>query len=104
MSDYNKCPICNEYHWTNDPCGEKFSVYHEDYFDDEPKTIHASSFNDAALKYAKYYNGDCSDHPLLNDTIQIKVVNSTGVALFFEVGAEPDIYYSSTQIESLDKK
>lgn len=100
MSDYNLCPICKEYHWTNESCGEKFSIYHKEYFDDEPKTIYGSSFKDAALKYAKYYNRD--DYPLMNETIQIKVVDSKGVSLFFNVGAEPDIFYTSVQIDSLD--
>ena len=99
MSDFNRCAECGEWHWHNEKCAPEYYVYHEDYMGDEAKSVRAYSHEDAALKYGEYYNQD--GYPLMDDTIQVKV-EKDGEIKFFEVGAEPDIHYSSNEIEKLD--
>jgi hypothetical protein len=96
MNDFKKCDNCHDWHWTNESCKPEYLVYYEDYMGDEPKLIHALSHNDAALKFAQYYNTR-TDYSLINDSIDVKV-EKDGIIKFFNIGAEPDIYYSSTEI------
>ena len=96
--NFKKCEICKEWHWTNEKCAPEYFVYHEDYMGDEAKSIRAYDHENAALKYGQYYNKE--DYPLMNDTIQVKVVDKDGVIKFFEVGAEPDIHYTSKEIDT----
>ncbi len=100
MRDYKKCEVCKDWHWTDRKCAPEYFVYHEDYMGDEPKSMRAHSHEDAAIKYGEYYNED--DYYLMNSTIQVKVIDVGGVIKFFEVGAEPDINYSSKEIDTLD--
>lgn len=100
MKDFKRCDVCKEWHWTNEKCDPEYLIYHEEYLSDEGKSVRANSHEDAALKYGQYYNQD--DYPLMNDTIQVKVKDKDGVIKFFEVGAEPDIHYSSKEIDMLD--
>jgi hypothetical protein len=74
-------------------------VYHEDYMGDEPKSVRAFDHEDAAIKYGQWYNQD--DYDLMNETIQVKV-EKDGEIKFFEVGVEPDIHYTSKEIDKLD--
>ena len=97
MRSYSKCEICNEWHWDSKKCLPEYLVYHEDYLGDESKTVRASSHENAAIKYAEYYNQD--DYPLMNDIIEIRV-EKDGIVKFFKVGAEPDVHYYSEEIES----
>lgn len=98
-NNFKKCKLCNDWHWTNSECPPEYFVYHEDYMGDECKPVRANSHEDAALKYAEYYNQD--DYELMNETIEVKVVDLDGVVKFFVVGAEPDIHYSSQEINTL---
>ena len=101
MRDYKKCEICKEWHWTNDRCLPEYFVYHEEYMGDEAKSIRASGHESAALKYGEYYNRD-GDYCLMDgSTIKVKV-EKDNVIKFFEIGAEPDIHYTSNEINSLD--
>lgn len=99
MKNYEKCNNCKEYHWSDQACDPAYNVYHEDYMGDEPKVIRATSHKEAARGYAQYYNDD-DDYPLMNDTIEVKV-EKDGEIKFFTVGAEPDIHYTSSEIEKL---
>ena len=100
MRNYRKCNTCNEYHWTNEPCAPIYFIYHEEYLGDEPKEIRAYHHEGAAQKYGEYYNEN--DYPLMNgDTIKIKVEHD-GVVEFYEVGAEPDIHYTTNEIKEKD--
>lgn len=100
MKDFKKCEECKEYHWGDEKCSPEYFVYHEEYMGDESKSVRAFSHEGAALKYGEYYNQD--DYPLMDgDTIKVKVEKG-GVIKFFEVGAEPDIHYSLTEIDALD--
>lgn len=96
---FNKCEKCKEYHWSNEACLPEYSVYYEDWTGDEPKIMHASSHEQAALAFALYYNTR-ADYALMNETIEIKVVKD-GIVKFFCIGAEPDVHYSSTEIPAL---
>ena len=99
MHDFNKCKKCNKYHWDNLECDPIYLVYYEEYMGDDPKEIRATNHEDAALVFAQYYNTQ-SDYCLMNETITVKV-EKDGVIEYYEVGAEPYIYYSSKQIDSL---
>lgn len=99
MSNYNKCTKCGEYHFTRESCEPEYFVYHENYMGDESKSIRAVNHEDAAVKYAQYYNIQ-NEYILMNDDIEVKV-EKDGVVKYFMVGAEPDIYYSSDEIDKL---
>ncbi len=96
MSNFKKCKECNDHHWTDMDCLPIYKVYHEEYLGDEPKDIRANSHDEAATKYAEYYNAD--DYALMNEVIVIKVCFDA-VCKWFSVGAEPDVHYSSTEID-----
>jgi hypothetical protein len=74
-------------------------VYFEEYMGDEPQQVGAFNHEDAALKFAAYYNTSC-DYCLMHETIEIKVEFERKVK-FFKVGAEPDVHYSSEEIDEL---
>lgn len=95
--EYKLCKICDEFHYTNKECAPEYNVYHEDYLGDDPKLIHADGHENAALKYGQYYNSN-GDYSLMNDTIEVKV-EKDGIIKYFNVSAEPDIHYSSKQID-----
>lgn len=101
MSNFKKCDTCKEWHWTDKECNPIYSVYFEEYMGDESKSIRASSHENAALKFAQYYNTN-ADYCLMNENIEVKVERD-GVVKFFNVGAEPDIHYSSEEINELSK-
>lgn len=99
MGKYEKCDKCHEYHWSNVECDPEFKVYFEDYMGDEPKTIHASNHEDAAIEFAQFYNMR-NDYCLMNEQIEVKVERD-GVIKYFAVGAEPSVHYSSAEIKEL---
>lgn len=101
MSNYKRCEKCKDWHWIDEHCLPEYLVYHEEYRGDEPKAVRAVSHEYASVIYGEYYNQD--DYPLMDgNTIKVKV-EKDGVVKYFEVGAEPDIHYSSTEIETLEK-
>lgn len=97
MRNYQYCNQCEEHHYSDKPCAPEYKVYHEDYLGDDPKIFHAFSHEDAALKYAEYYNSD-GDHQLMNETTEVQVVKD-GLVKFFNISAEPDIYYSADEVK-----
>lgn len=99
MRTFEKCNKCHEYHWSDELCEPIYQVYFEEYMGDEPKEIHASNHEDAARKFAQYYNTR-NDYCLMNDTIEVKV-EKAGKVKYYRVGAEPDVHYTSSEIESL---
>lgn len=94
---YCKCYKCNEYHHQNENCRTEYNVYYEPYMGDEPKKIRASDHENAALGFAQYYN-ERSDYSLMNETIEVKV-EKDGVVKYFNIGAEPDIHYTSSELK-----
>jgi len=97
MRSYKKCNVCGEYHWTNERCPSEFTVYHDDYLEEEGKRVRADSFEDAAEKYAVYYNQD--DYPLLDgEEIEIEVESPEGEKRRFKCGAETTVYYSINEL------
>ena len=82
MNNFKKCEICHEWHWSDSKCEPEYSVYHDEYMGDEPKIMRASSHEDAALKYAQYYNTR-NDYCLMNEDIKVKV-EKDGVVEFFQ--------------------
>lgn len=93
-----KCDKCHDWHRLDEPCEPVFEVYFEDYLGEKPKIIHAYNHEDAALKFAEYYDSR-HDHCLIYESIDVKVVDGAGVAKFFGVSAEPYINYTSMEIE-----
>ena len=94
--EYKLCKICDEFHYTNRECAPEYNVYHEDYLGEDPKKVRAFGFQDAVLKYGEYYNSN-SDYSLMDETIEVKVERN-GIIKYFNVSAEPDIHYSSKEI------
>jgi len=97
MNNFKKCENCHEWHWTNSECNPEYLVYYED----EPNKMRASTHEDAALKFAEYYNNE-NDYCLINYNIEVKV-EKDGVVKFFTVGAEPEygVYYAASEIEGI---
>lgn len=94
--DYKFCEECNDFHY-GDSHKPEFNVYNEDYLGDEPKVFRAADFESAAIKFGEYYNSN-GDYPLMNETIEVKV-EKDGISKTFNVSAEPDIYYSASEIK-----
>ena len=88
---YIYCNTCKEHHWTDELCTPVYIVFHEE----EPHEVRAHTFESAAVKYAERYN---DEGDLMNDDIEIEV-EKDGIKKKFNVGAEPDIYYSYNEIE-----
>lgn len=99
MCKYKRCDKCHEWHYNSSDCKPEYLVYYEDYMGDEPMKMRALSHQDAALKFAEYYNTYC-DYCLMNESIIVKVEKDS-IIKFFEVGAEPDVHYSSNEINDI---
>ena len=99
MKKFEKCSICHEWHWIGSECEPEYLVYYEEYMGDEPKKIRATDHEDAAQNFAEYYNIQ-NDYCLMNETIEVKV-EKDGVVRYFRVSAEPDVHYSSSEIDKL---
>lgn len=97
--DFRHCEVCKKYHWTNKPCDPEYKIYHDEYMGDEAVLVRGCNHEEAAENYGKYYNENDSEYPLMNESIEIKVIDQHEVVKFFRVGAEPDIHYSTTEIE-----
>ncbi len=92
-----QCNQCKEFKFSHiKKCGcKEFNVIYEG----EDHEIYAQGHHDAAEKFAKNYNEDGA-YDLMNETIEITVIDvARDVPQNFEVGAEPDIYYSITEID-----
>jgi hypothetical protein len=100
MKTYSKCLVCKEYHYTDQKCLPIFLVSHEYYLGDKEKEVRANDHEEAAEKYAKYYN-DSGDYPMMNGepeiTIQVRKYDEEKRTTFI-VTAEPSIdYYAKEQ-------
>ena len=102
MNNFNKCNKCGEYHWSHEDCKPEYLVYYEPFMGDEPKKVRSNNHENAALSFAQYYN-DRSDYSLMNETINVKV-EYQGIIKHFNVGAEPDIHYTSSEISDVTLK
>lgn len=99
MRDFIKCPLCSEYHFSDKECDPAFTVFHEEYLGENGKVIRAFNEEEAAEKYARYYNENSAEYPLMNgDEIEIFVEGKDGERTRFKVGAEPEIHYTVTQL------
>jgi len=97
MIKYNKCKTCKELHWNNQDCAPLYLVYFEEYLGDEAKEIRAHSFQEAAEKFGEYYNS-VSDYELINHSIEV-TVEFENETRYYNISAEPDVYYTSREIE-----
>lgn len=95
---FTKCKTCERYHFSDQSCGDQFTVFHDDYLGEEGKKIYAFDFEEAAERYGQYYNSD-GDYSLMNNEITIDVVDEEGERKRFKVGAESIIHYTSEEIE-----
>lgn len=93
---YNKCKVCHDWHWDDQPCSPIFKVYDEDYMGGRGKEFYAYDHEAAAIKYAKYYNED-GDYALMNDEREVTVEDAKGKKKKFIITAEPDIHYSASE-------
>lgn len=93
---YNKCKVCHDWHWDEQPCSPIFKVFDDDYMGEKSKSFHASDHEAAAIKYAKYYNEGC-DYTLMNEEREVTVEDDKGKRKIFVISAEPDIHYSASE-------
>lgn len=99
MRTYQKCNKCHKWHWSDKDCDPEYKVYFEHFMGEEAMIFHTTSHENAALLFAQYYN-TTNDHCLVNNEIEVKV-EKDHVVKYFKVGAEPDIHYSSSEIDAL---
>lgn len=102
-----RCPTCKEWMWEwNAPhrCLPEFLVqmaeWHGEKLEDG-STVYAADAEDAAERFAREYNED-GDYALMNDTRVVRVAPASEptAVQFFRIGAEPDICYSTEQIDA----
>lgn len=93
-NNYIKCDSCKEYHWTQLKCDPVFNVT---YKDGGIKEIRAYDHEEAATKFAEYYNTN-SDYCLMGgDGIKISI-EKDGEIKYYEVYAEVSIDYSAKEL------
>lgn len=63
----------------------------------KPKEFEAYDKDEAAKKYAEYYNTHC-DYRLLDEEIEIFVEGKNGIRTLYKVSAERSINYISEEI------
>jgi hypothetical protein len=88
--EFNRCSLCKEFHWDNQKCNPIYYFKHEDWGDDFQE-IRASSFEDAAEKFAIKYNTN-GDYNLMDNTIEV-IISDGKTEKKFDVSAEPSINY-----------
>lgn len=89
--NFIRCKECKEHHFDNEPCKPVYQVFHEEYNGDDAYIYRADSMQEAAQKYAMYYNQD--DYSLMNESIKVKVQAPNGDIKWFELSSEPSVYY-----------
>ena len=93
---YDKCPICKELDFLDrHKCKPIYFFTHE--YWGERQEIRATSFEDAALAFARLYNGN-GDYNLMNSEEEV-VISDGKTEKKFIVSAEPDIAYNAKEIE-----
>lgn len=96
MKNYKKCDKCGDYHWSDEDCLPEYFVNYDEW-NEEWSKFNAHSHEDAACKFAEYYNERC-DYCLMNETIEVLVKNNNGDIEKYKVGATPSIDYSAMQL------
>ena len=97
---FEKCFVCNEYHWSDEECAPLFLVEHVDkgYVGEDKCEVRAHSMQEAAEKYAEEYDSD--DHSLLasDETERIRVFDDHGNSRQFDISAEAAINYYADEM------
>lgn len=93
MGDYKHCKKCDKFHYDHQECAPVYLVFDDDYMGEEPKEFHATSFEDAAIEYAQWFDAHC-DYSLKDDGREV-IVEKDGVKKTFIISAEPTIHYSA---------
>lgn len=75
----------------------KYFIYHKEYLGDDYETIEALNHEDAAEKYAKYYN-EYENLLIDGDTLIINVKNEKGKIKKFNVGTKTNIIYTLKEL------
>lgn len=103
MSRFNLCPKCSVWHFDGDKCAEPYTIFHPDYLGEGGRVFSGYSAEDAAERYAKYYNEDGAEYPLLNgvDAIEIEVEDQNGTRQKFRIYAEQAIDYHVSEIVTM---
>lgn len=91
MEGYKFCFTCKEFHYSNKLCRSEYIVTDDVNVDLAGATFFASSYYEAALKYAEHFNiyGDLS---LINTTRHIRVRHNNEVKQF-KISARQSINY-----------
>jgi hypothetical protein len=97
---YTKCEICKDYHFDYQKCLPVFFITHEDYLGEDEKQMRGRDHEDAAERYAKYYNEESGEYSMMNGDNEIKVqvrAPHEQSKRTFVVTAEPSIDYSTKE-------
>jgi hypothetical protein len=93
-----KCDKCNFKHFDYEKCMKSFYFKHP-YWGEDWELIGAYNHKDAAVKLAEKIN---QDEPTVNDFVfkNIPIANFDKTDIkYFNVYAEPEIYYNVKQVE-----
>jgi len=94
------CKNCGEYIFkfevNTHKCPPEYKIFHEDYLGDEPKILYANSHEEAATKYAEYYDYD--DYGLIDgNNIEIIVESLDGKRKTFICSGRMERVYSAEE-------
>lgn len=95
---YRFCEICRTCHWTNKNCLPIFYFKNEDYYGKEFQRIRANDFDDAAERFARFFNEDGGGYALMNNSLEV-IISDGKLEKKYKVSAEPDIRYIAEEIK-----
>ena len=97
MDEFRKCRLCGEYVWADSHDCDGFRVTSNDGLC--PRTVRATSFEDAAKKYAVDIDAD-GDYPIVSSGESYEVVvTKDGESRTFEVCGETVPEYHAWRID-----
>lgn len=95
--EFRKCPECLGWHYNDIKCDPVYHVYNPDTMrEDEYWPTRAASHEDAAIKYARYYNED-GEYSMMNGGDIAVEVDHNGIKKYFTISAEPSIHYNAKE-------
>ncbi len=106
MKNYDKCPLCHEWHFDHEKCKPKFEYQIPEYYDaDDWSEVRAYTFEEAATEACA--KNDCEgDYKIVQaggiDLIHIR--DSNGVIKSFSIYAHPIPDYEAREIKSEVKR
>lgn len=100
MSNFNRCPKCNQYDWLDSHKCYPFKVYYPEYYSDEWETVYGKSAENVVERIAARLN---DDDPVFDENIfesPITIMDSEGNKTSFKCHASFSIDYYPEEIDT----